>query len=218
MEDLLRLLTAPSPDRAQGTHEAQPLLLCGEAGAGKTWALEHVLFKVATLSTPDLGSVRLVPVLISVARLAKWVRDGAGAAGTATPEGGAQWGLLDYVAHDDALRPWANMLSHCYRLRALVVLLDGVDEAGDCREAIDEFVLCRLLPSGNRLVCTSRPEGVRRDLYAWRFVVVDLEPLTNDQLCDAIEMLDADPERVFDKLIDAQVRENVPSPPRTFPL
>ena len=74
------------------------------------------------------------------------------------------------------------------------------------------------LPSGNRVVATSRPEGVRRDLYAWRFVVVDLEPLTNDQLCDAIEMLDADPERVFDKLIDAQVRENVPSPPRTFPL
>ena len=81
---------------------------------------------------------------------------------------------------------------------------DGVDEAGDCREAIDEFVLCRLLPSGNRLVCTSRPEGVRRDLYAWRFVVVDLEPLTIDQLCDAIQMLDADEERVFDKLLEAQ--------------
>ena len=55
---------------------------------------------------------------------------------------------------------WCDMLMQAYEMRALIVLLDGVDEAAGLREEIEGFVHKELVPSGNRVLVTSRPEGV----------------------------------------------------------
>ena len=66
-------------------------------------------------------------------------------------------------------------------MRALIVLIDGVDEAAGMKEAIEEFVHKEVSVSGNRLVVTSRPEGVRLELYEDRFIVINLMKLTDEQ-------------------------------------
>ena len=52
-----------------------------------------------------------------------------------------------------------ELLLQALEMRSLIVLLDGVDEAAGHRAAVEDFVLGELVPSGNRLVVTSRPEG-----------------------------------------------------------
>ena len=42
------------------------------------------------------------------------------------------------------------------------------------REIVEAFVHYELVPSGNRLMVTSRPEGVDVDEYKSRFVIVRL--------------------------------------------
>ena len=56
---------------------------------------------------------------------------------------------------------WRKMLSQASEMRALVVLIDGVDEAAGLRDVIEAFIHGELVPSGNRVLVTSRPEGVR---------------------------------------------------------
>ena len=43
----------------------------------------------------------------------------------------------------------------------LIVLIDGVDEAADLKEVVEEYVTQTLVAEGHPLVVTSRPEGVR---------------------------------------------------------
>ena len=73
------------------------------------------------------------------------------------------------------------MLLQAHEMRALVVLIDGVDEAAGMKEAIEEFVHKEVSVSGNRLVVTSRPEGVRLELYTERFIVINLLKLSDEQ-------------------------------------
>ena len=51
-------------------------------------------------------------------------------------------------------------LMQAYALRAMIMILDGVDEAAGMRKYIEDFVLRVLVPSGNRLLITSRREGI----------------------------------------------------------
>ena len=46
---------------------------------------------------------------------------------------------------------WCTMLMQAYDMRALVVLLDGVDEAAGLRDQIENFVHKEIVPSGNRV-------------------------------------------------------------------
>ena len=73
------------------------------------------------------------------------------------------------------------MLMQAYEMRALIVLLDGVDEAAGLRDEIEGFVHKELVPSGVRVLVTSRPEGVDVTVYMRRFVVMNLCELTNEQ-------------------------------------
>ena len=75
-----------------------------------------------------------------------------------------------------------------YEMRALVVLLDGVDEAAGLRDQIEEFVHKEVVPSGNRVLVTSRPEGVDLDDYKTRFVVMNLLELSQEQQRNVIQM------------------------------
>lgn len=52
---------------------------------------------------------------------------------------------------------------------------------------LSRFVREVLVPSGFRVVCTSRPEGVQLDLFEGRFVIFDLNPLSDEQQHSAIQ-------------------------------
>ena len=80
------------------------------------------------------------------------------------------------------------MLEQLLAMRALILLIDGVDEAADLREIVEDYVARELVPAGHPLLVTSRPEGVRLRLYARDFVIVNLEALTKEQQQAAIDM------------------------------
>ena len=61
------------------------------------------------------------------------------------------------------------------------MLLDGVDEAAGLRDQIEAFVHKEIVPSGNRVLVTSRPEGVKLETYCKTFIVMNLCQLTNEQ-------------------------------------
>ena len=73
------------------------------------------------------------------------------------------------------------MLLLAYEMRACAILIDGVDEAAGLREVVEAFVHYELVPSGNRLVVTSRPEGVDLEDYKTRFVVMNLLELSQER-------------------------------------
>ena len=50
--------------------------------------------------------------------------------------------------------------------RRAVLLLDGLDEGGEERDAIERHVVEVLAPQGHVLLCTSRPDGVKEERYA----------------------------------------------------
>jgi hypothetical protein len=65
------------------------------------------------------------------------------------------------------------MLLQAYEMRALVCVVDGVDEAAAMKGRIEDLVLKQLVPNGLRTVVSSRPEGVRVERYT-NFFVADL--------------------------------------------
>ena len=76
-----------------------------------------------------------------------------------------------------------EMCMQSYELRAMVMIIDGVDEAAGMRKYIEDFVLRVLVPSGNRILITSRREGIS-DLSPYldmHFTVLDLKELSNEQ-------------------------------------
>ena len=54
------------------------------------------------------------------------------------------------------------------------------------KEAIEEFVHKEVAVAGNRLVVTSRPEGVRLELYEDRFIVINLLQVTRCSAASAL--------------------------------
>eukprot|EP00966_Prymnesium_polylepis_P150909 3486004-Prymnesium_polylepis.1 len=53
------------------------------------------------------------------------------------------------------------MLEQLLSMRGLILLIDGVDEAADLREIVEDYVIRELVPAGQPVLVTSRPEGVR---------------------------------------------------------
>ena len=75
MSDLAKLLLTPSPDRAQGIHTEQDVLIRAEPGTGKTWAIRQLALMLATeLQQPGNEPVPLVPMIVPVQRLAVLMR------------------------------------------------------------------------------------------------------------------------------------------------
>ena len=106
---------------------------------------------------------------------------GAGGGGASGGGGGAE-------AQDRASDETLALLEQLLEMRALILLLDGVDEAADLKEVIEDYVCTELVPAGHPIVVTSRPEGVRLRLYKRNFVIMNLEPLSKEQQQAAIRM------------------------------
>ena len=205
--DLVKLLLNPSPNRINGTHSTQPVLVRAGPGTGKTWMAKQAVFTLADRllrGQCDTNGIRLVPIVVFVQRIIYLLREGGASSssggGAAAPNagggaaaksadapasGGPRKSLLERyiqsVYSGKKMEAWQTMLMQAYDMRALVVLLDGVDEAAGLRDEIEGFVHKEVVPSGNRVLVTSRPEGVQLSSYSKTFVVMNLCALTNEQ-------------------------------------
>ena len=186
---LVKLLVSPSHHRAAGTHSAQPVLCRAGPGTGKTWMVKQALYLLAERLVGDKAGdgIRLVPLIVFVQRIVRLLTERGDEPATllANPEGLLRWYINNEFADRKEQR---EMLLQAYELRALVVLIDGVDEAAGQRDVIETLVHNELVPSGNRLVVTSRPEGVDLVDYKTCFVVLDLLPLSQEQQRLVIQM------------------------------
>jgi len=134
-----------------------------------------------------IDDVPLVPVLVYVQRLARMLqdRDEDATIGSSIL---VQYFAREYGVKDEARGQWLAMLAQALQMRTLVVVLDGIDEAAGRRNTVSRFVREVLVPEGFRVVCTSRPEGVSVDDFLARFVVFDLEPLSDQQQLEMMRL------------------------------
>lgn len=184
---LVHLLLAPSPGRMQGVLQTHRVLLRAGPGTGKTWSMQQLLFLLASALTENGATgvggdpVHLVPLLIPVQKLARLLRQRQSTADA------CQCGIDDsnlvlfYIRQEIADAATRDMLIQAFEMRALIVLLDGVDEAANVKQIIEDFVTQTLVPFGLPLLVTSRPEGIRKRLYARDFVIMNLEPLSPEE-------------------------------------
>ena len=175
---LVNLLLVESEDRPRGSFKSQPVLLRAGPGTGKTWSLQQMYYLLARrLQDAGEGSggngTPLVPIVFYVQRLVRLMRKQKLAPGMDL--------LFEYIrdAYGDGER--TTMLQQAIRLKAGILLIDGVDEAAGLRQTIEDLVHLHLVPQGHKVVVTSRPEGVRLPLYRKHFVVLNLKPLTDEQ-------------------------------------
>ena len=122
LKELKPLLLLPS-DRSRGEHDVQPVLLRAGPGTGKSWSALQLAHTLSLHLESDASSSTLcVPLLIRVQRLARFISAGGDPASY----------LELYLEHEymgEESRAHREMLLMAYQLRALIVILDGVDEA-----------------------------------------------------------------------------------------
>ena len=111
------------------------------------------------------------------------------------PDGLVEWYIEEEYGVDQP--EWCEMLLATLRAKALVILLDGVDEAAALRTRMQTLILQVLAPSDCRVVVTTRPEGIPvedddgvRVLDKFTkigFSILDLSKLNDDQVRRAID-------------------------------
>eukprot|EP00913_Durusdinium_trenchii_P016530 g15536.t1 len=169
--------------RLHGAHSSQPVLIRAEAGTGKTWSMQQLLFLLASeLSRPEKDSkLRLVPLLIPIQKLARMLRKAN------SEEGYPSNLVLFYIQAEFSDGRTRRLLEQAFEMRSLIVMLDGIDEAASMKLAVEDYVTKTLVPMGVPLLVTSRPEGIRKRLYSRDFVIMNLKPLGQDQQHKIIE-------------------------------
>jgi hypothetical protein len=180
---------AESPLRVHGGHNAQPVLCRAGPGTGKTWMIKQSMYLLSTRLMGDAAGdgVRLMPFVLYVQRIVRLLNEHGEEPSVllANPEGMLRWYIRNECADN---KERCQLLLTAYDLRALVILVDGVDEAAGMRDVVEAFVHYELVPSGNRLVVTSRPEGVDLEDYRRKFVVMNLTELSQEQQRNVIQM------------------------------
>ena len=192
---------------------ASCILLKGPPAAGKTCLMSQLI----TLAlTNDDGSVRkqplLVPILIKILDLQKeLLRDGAeeefSKSWCATPLPFSTRPTFLVLTHTlsllaSALRNWVDaylrikhgehseyyrMLRQALMARRVLLLLDGIDEGGRARDKIEQHVAKVLAPQGFVMLVTSRPAGVRQELFEDK-VGMRWEPIGHQKPESGIEL------------------------------
>ena len=179
VRDLARVLRRHDEHRKNGSHTSQPVLVRAGPGTGKTWMSKQAAYMLAdelgeTAESSAHKGVRMVPLIMYVQQIVYVLRD------TEVP---TVTDLLEVYLRKMYPTWQVELLLQAYQLRALIMIIDGVDEAAGMRQYISDFVLRVLVPSGNRILITSRREGISDltpyiDLY---FTVLDLKELSNEQ-------------------------------------
>ena len=179
------VLIKPSKRRAEGVHTAQPCLCIAGPGTGTTWMVRQIVHALATrLTDSDAtgdGGVRLVPMIVFVQRVVRLLRETGNDPQKVVARRRMMLWYIENEFPGKAHKAYRDMLQQAWEMRALVILVDGVDEAANLRQHVEEFVHYELLPSGNRIMVTSRPEGITLPLYLTNFAIFSLRPLTESQ-------------------------------------
>ena len=188
--ELIKEQMEESPRRAEGTHNAQPVLCRAGPGTGKTWMIKQALYLLAEGLGDDGTSgrgVRLVPIIMFVQRIVRLMREHSDDPTQllSDPAGLVRWYISQQFAEQQEEQ---KMLHLAYEMCACCILVDGVDEAAGMRDVIEAFVHYELVPSGCRIIITSRPEGVDVEDYKARFVVMNLCELSQEQQRTVIRM------------------------------
>jgi ankyrin repeat protein len=151
------------------------LLTAGPA-AGKTWLMSQLIMHALGQGdgrAEDDGREPLVPVLVRAEQLQKRLAEQGAAFDAAT----------DWVDADLKLTcapPHYAMLRAAMHERCVLLLLDGLDEAGAQRARIEKHVAEVLAPKGFVILCASRPAGMDEACFAG-FHRLSLAPLTDAQ-------------------------------------
>lgn len=153
------------------------------AGAGKTWLVKQALNYLVSAYQQKRQHVAACITVQSIAfELAR--QD--------TSEGSApQLGLGDFggdlmewylsVKYTSNAR-FRSLLLDAYHSRRLVLILDGLDEAPNLKDTIQEYLCGPLVLSGTKVIVTSRPEGIRtRRFRLHGYVQFSLELYSDDQ-------------------------------------
>ena len=164
------------------------VLLTAGPAAGKTSLLSqlvlHLLAQAESAnadSTTDSATEPLLPIVVRVQLLQLRLREGGAAFAGA-------WNWVDAYLRSEhgAQSALYRFLRQAMLSRRAVLLLDGLDEGGEEREAIERHVIEVLAVQGHVMLCTSRPDGIREERYA-RFQRLRLAPLTDAQQREAFE-------------------------------
>jgi ankyrin repeat protein len=151
------------------------LLTAGPA-AGKTWLMSQLIMHALGQGdgrAEDDGRAPLVPVLVRAEQLQKRLAE----------QGAAFDAANDWVDADLKLTcapPHYAMLRAAMQERHVLLLLDGLDEAGAQWARIEKHVAEVLAPKGFVILCTSRPSGLDEACFAG-FHRLTLAPLTDAQ-------------------------------------
>ena len=127
------------------------VLLTAGVGGGKTLAV-HTLATLAAQRTQGDAGPNLVPIVISVAQLARWLDEDSAAFGRA-------WNFVDaYVAKEHGVRSETYMMLRQVMLaRRALLLIDGLDEGGTIvGDRIRRHVGEVLAQQGHLMVVTAR--------------------------------------------------------------
>jgi hypothetical protein len=153
------------------------LLTAGPA-SGKTTLLSQVV-----MVTLQDERTELVPILVKVQVLQRRLLEAPDAFASA-------WNYIDAflrLEHEASRPALYRMLRQAMMARrALLLLDDGLDEAGAKRDDIERHVVDVLAPQGHVLLCTSRPAGVDEARFA-AFRRLALAPLSDAQQESALE-------------------------------
>ena len=163
-------------ERVMGCCPTQPVLVCGESGAGKTWACTQLVHELASrCKRVDSKTTPLVPALVQVQRLARMLQERPIEAALSPSL------LLQYFVLEHRERvEWLMLLAQAYQMRTLLVVIDGLDEAAGRTESVVRLVREVLIPEGFHLVCTATLSGADLGTIAPSCLVYDLEPLDDE--------------------------------------
>ena len=183
--------------RLDGSNVEAPVCVLVTAGpaAGKTCLMSQLVMHVVLRNAPPADAIDdktstwapahddLVPILIRIQDLQKrLLADEASFA--------RAWNWVDaylcalHGRHSEMYR----FLRQALMARRAVLLLDGIDEAGKARDVIERHVSEVLAPQGHVLIVTSRPNGVRQELFSTTgYHHLELRALTDAQQADVVE-------------------------------
>ena len=149
------------------------LLLTAPPAAGKTCLMSQLVMHVLKSEECDM-----VPILIKVQELQRHLL-----AESTQPIFERSWNWVDAFLQcvHEAGSDLYSMLRQALMARRALVLLDGIDEGGKARDAIERHVTEVLAPQGHIILITSRPAGLNEGPFRDNFVHVELMPLSNAQ-------------------------------------
>jgi hypothetical protein len=129
------------------------IILTAGPAAGKTCLISQLMMHLMSRTKSDL-----VPILIKVQELQRRLLTD-----TAQEVFARSWNWVDaflQCVHGIDSAPY-RMLRQALMARRALILLDGIDEGGKKREAIERHVTQVLAPQGHVMLVTSRPNGMR---------------------------------------------------------